>query len=245
MFAKVVLDGRIIDVFSEYNCCKYDKRSGMVLRCGVGDNPSGIISERTGEIYQVDGWPLFPDDNRSAGTVKIDYIEADEYEALVDALNADGPVIQPSEDPEIPPDATVEFVKDAVIKQMSTACNATITNGIEVVLSDGQSCHYSLGLEDQLNLLSLQGMLAAGAEAVPYHADGEECRYYSAADFGAIAQAATAWKLYQESYFNSLRGYIRSMETMAELRAVTYGMEIPEEYQTDVLKGLRVQMGGG
>lgn len=124
------------------------------------------------------------------------------------------------------------------VSEMSAACNATIIAGVDVTLSDGQTSHFSLALEDQLNLLSLQGILAAGAEVVPYHADGEECRYYSTADFQLIADAATGWKVYQESYFNSLRSYIQSLETAEAIRAVTYGMEIPVEYQTDVLRQL-------
>ncbi len=83
--------------------------------------------------------------------------------------------------------------------------------------------------------------MASGADSVPYHADGEECSYYSAADFGRIADAATRWKLYQESYFNALRGYILALETVTELRGVTYGMDIPEAYRTDVLRALLAQ----
>ena len=56
-----------------------------------------------------------------------------------------------------------------------------------------------------------------------------------------IADAATRWKLYQESYFNALRGYILALETVTELRGVTYGMDIPEAYRTDVLRALLAQ----
>lgn len=130
---------------------------------------------------------------------------------------------------------------EMVIAAMSEACAAAITGGVDVALSDGQTCHFSLTLEDQMNLMSLQALVDAGAEAVPYHADGEDCRYYSAADFHTITQAATMWKMYQESYFNSLRSYIQSLESEDDLEAVRYGMEIPEAFQTDVLRQL---MGG-
>lgn len=136
---------------------------------------------------------------------------------------------------------TIGELRTSIITQMSAACNAIITNGVDVTLSSGETKHFSLALEDQLNLLSLQGLLAAGAESVPYHADGEECSYYSAADFTLIANAATKWKLYQESYFNALRSYVESIGTISELTSVTYGMTIPEAYQTDVLKALLAQ----
>ena len=133
------------------------------------------------------------------------------------------------------------ITQEAVIAAMSEACAAAITGGVDVVLSDGETYHFSLTLEDQMNLMSLQALLDAGAETVPYHADGQDCRYYGAEDFHTITQAATTWKMFQESYFNSLRGYIQSLESEEELEAVQYGMEIPEAFQTDVLRQL---MGG-
>lgn len=237
MYAKVVLDGKIIDAVPVLATCKFSKRSGMVLRCSGNDVPNGIISERTGNIYQVENWKRFPDSVETAGTVTIEWVEEDEYRAIVDALDANGPIIAPDE-PDIPPDSTVEFVKESVIKKMSAACNAAITSGIEVALSDGKTHHFSLKLEDQLNLISLNGLLQAGADSVPYHADGEECRYFSAEDFQVIANTATAWKIYQESYFNSLRVYVQSMTTIPDLMAVKYGVQIPDEYMTDVFKML-------
>lgn len=243
MFAKVVLDGQIIDAFKELSCCKFDKRSGLVLRCGIKDKPCGVISERTGEIYQVEGWHLFPDSITPAGVVAIEYIDEVEFDALVEALDAQGPVVEPEEDPEIPADATIEFVKEAIIKRMSDACNTAITNGVDVVLSDGVKYHFSLKLEDQLNLMSLQSLIFSGSLAVPYHADGEECRYFTVSDFQAVANAATQWKIYQESYFNNLRLYIQSLTTIPEIMAVEYGMDIPEEYRTDVFRTILQQMG--
>ena len=138
-------------------------------------------------------------------------------------------------------DVTIEYgnvPQEEVIADMSEACNQAIVSGVDVTLSDGGTYHFSLGIEDQINMMNLQSMVLSGAESVPYHADGEGCRYYGADDFNKIAEAATAWKLYHESYFNSLRDYIRSLTTNEDLGDVEYGMEIPEEYQTDVFRQL-------
>lgn len=146
---------------------------------------------------------------------------------------------------------TLEIVDDgqgvdaeALVAEMSAACNASIVSGVDVTLEDGSTDHYSLTLEDQVNILTLKYMVDAGATEVSFHADGGRCRFYSAADFQRIATAATAWKSYQESYFNSLRDYIRALDTQEALGAVTYGMEIPEEYQTEPLKKLLAGGGG-
>lgn len=138
-------------------------------------------------------------------------------------------------------DVTIEYgnvTQEEVIADMSEACNQAIVSGVDVTLSDGGTYHFSLGLEDQLNLMNLQSMVLSGAESIPYHADDGKCMFYSAEDFKKIADTATAWKLYHESYFNSLREYIKSLKTNEDLGDVEYGMEIPKECQTDVLKDI-------
>ncbi|MCD7886733.1 MAG: hypothetical protein LUG44_03840 [Clostridiales bacterium] len=144
-------------------------------------------------------------------------------------------------DPEA--DNTLEDIRADKIAEMSQTCEDKITAGVDVTLSDGESHHYSLTVEDQLNLVSLSAMLTAGQEAVPYHADGEECRYYTAEDFAAIVAMATTWKMYHEAYFNSLKAYISALEDTAEIRAIAYGCAIPAEYQSEVYQTLAAQMG--
>lgn len=122
--------------------------------------------------------------------------------------------------------------------EMSAACRAAIVAGFDVTLSDGKDHHFSLTVEDQLNLNALFGLLATGAEQVPYHADGETCMYFASADMQTVVQEATAHKTYHESYFNSLKAYIASKRTAASVHAIEYGTEIPEQYQSDVLKAL-------
>lgn len=133
----------------------------------------------------------------------------------------------------------LEEVKAAKISEMSAACREAIIAGFDVVLADGKSRHFSMTVEDQLNINSLYGLLASGMTQVPYHADGEACEYFSAEDFGIIVQTATAHKTYHESYFNSLKSYITIKRTAASVDAITYGVEIPTQYQSDVLKALQ------
>ena len=211
---------------------------GIRLRCNESD-AQGIVSHDQSTAYQIED-RLLLDGADSMKTVRAIAISEEEAAAIIAALDANQSIPEP--EPEVPDDGSVEIVRENIINQMSAACNAAIVGGVDVTLSDGKTYHFSLQLEDQLNLLSLQGMIANGAEAVPYHADGEECRFFSTDDFTAVTTAATDWKLYNESYFNSLRAYIQSMETMEELLAVEYGMEVPLEYQTDVLRQITAQI---
>lgn len=46
---------------------------------------------------------------------------------------------------------------------------------------------------------------------------------------------------FQTTYFNSLRDYIESMTDINDVCAVEYGVDIPEAYQSEVLKMLYSQ----
>jgi len=131
------------------------------------------------------------------------------------------------------------------IAEMSNTCNKVITNGFDVILSDGNSYHFSLTTQDQLNLITLSSMVANGETQIPYHADGELCRFYSAEDINTIITTATQFKTYQVSYFNALKAYVESMTDIETIGAVVYGVEIPAEHQSDVLKVLLAAMATG
>ena len=46
---------------------------------------------------------------------------------------------------------------------------------------------------------------------------------------------------FQTTYFNSLRDYIESMTDINDICAIEYGADIPEAYQSEVLKMLYSQ----
>lgn len=81
-------------------------------------------------------------------------------------------------------------------------------------------------------------MAQAGTGAIPYHADGQICRFYTAAEINQIVSAATQFKIYQTTYYNALKNYINSLDTIEEIAAITYGTSLPEEYKSEVLKAL-------
>lgn len=128
------------------------------------------------------------------------------------------------------------------LQELSAECNAVIISGVDVQLADGTH-HFSMSVEDQLNLMSLQAMVTAGQTEVAYHADGEPCRFFTAEEFASLVATATNWKLYHESYYNSMRVYINALEDADTISGITYGDPVPEEYQTDVLKLLTSQVG--
>ena len=73
---------------------------------------------------------------------------------------------------------------------------------------------------------------------IPYHADGEECVFYTAEEINQIIVAANDFKNYQLAYYNSLKAYINELDTIEAIAAITYGTPIPDEYKSDVLRVL-------
>lgn len=57
-------------------------------------------------------------------------------------------------------------------------------------------------------------------------------------DVNNIIKYATEFKMYHITYFNSLKAYIQSLDTREEIGKVNYGVDIPEEYQSNVLKSI-------
>lgn len=144
---------------------------------------------------------------------------------------ADGKVVELIEDEKI----NLDELKLQKRQEISTACNQLITNGIDVALSVGKK-HFSLTTEDQLNLFGKQVQLASGAEQFEYHADGEKCIYFSKEDMTKIIEAAMSFVSYHTTYCNSMYTWIAEAKTKDDLDLITYGSEIPEEYQSEVLK---------
>ena len=123
----------------------------------------------------------------------------------------------------------VERVKSQKILSMSEACHNVITNGIDF---NGE--HYSLSPEDQTNLTNLS-LMSQTLPYVPYHADGQLCREYSAEEIQALATMAIRWVTFHTTYHNFLKAYIRTLNPIDDILDIHYGTELPSEYMTSIL----------
>lgn len=165
------------------------------------------------------------------------------YRELKDSfqLSNDGSVyVEPEFKPEYVP--TLEDIKNSKILEMSEKCNKIIFDGIDINLSTGEK-HFSLTIEDQLNLFGKQVQLATDTDKFEYHADGELCVYYSKEDMMKIINSAMQFVSYQTTYCNSIFKWINSLDDEEVINNIKYGDEIPEEYQSEVLKDYIILMG--
>ena len=133
---------------------------------------------------------------------------------------------------------TLEEIREQKVREMNTEQQKIIQEGISVELTDGSIEHFSLSEQDQTSLIVLSSKVKEGQEIIPWHTTNEDehCKFYSNEDMNKITTSAINYITYHVTYFRDLRIYIRSLTDADLIDAVTYGMNIPEEYQSEPLK---------
>lgn len=239
-YYKIVQDNSIIGAVSSRNFIQYSPVVGCFLRSNEQD---GEYISFQGKLYR-DTWMSPIQMQQSYTLIRAIEINEEEYQIYIQAIENNETIVDDPDEPqhEIPEIidpidiASVEFIRESKIKEMSYICRTTIESGIDLEIR-GEIKHFSLTTQDQLNLMSAQTM-AQTQTLIPYHADGEETDFYTNEEINQIAEAAAAFKVQHTTYYNSLKTYINALETIEEISAITYGVEIPDEYKSDVLKVL-------
>lgn len=237
-YYKVINEQLFVGIATTSELRKIQLRHNILISC----------TEQEAECIQIEdnyyhaGWMKAVREDIGAITADVIEIDKEEYDELYELIEHDEeiepyPEPEPSPEPEPEPeDITVAYAKKLKLKDMSNTCNNIIFAGIDVVLSDEETHHFSLTEYDQLNLFKLETLARSGQEVLPYHEDGELCKFYPAVDIITIANAATQYITYHTTYFNSLKAYINSLRSLNTISKVTYGMDIPKKYQSDVWK---------
>lgn len=235
----VTFENKMVGAVSSSDFVRYSPIGNSYIRC----------NEKKGEYVVYDGvtyraaWMAPTKTDRAYTEVQIIEISEEQYQTYMDAIERDEEI--PDEHDEVPPvpipddeieQQSVEFIRELKIKEMSYACHTIIESGIDLEMR-GEIKHFSLTTQDQLNLMNASA-LAQTQTLIPYHADGEEMDFYSNEEINQIAEAATAFKMQHTTYYNSLKTYINALETIEDISAITYGVQIPDEYKSDVLKVL-------
>lgn len=190
---------------------------------------------------------IYTDDGTEATTLTgYDTVYRDEGQTVY--LSNDGSVYTAPETPVGPGEPpkpyvpTLEELQAAKCREVSAACEQMIYKGIDVPLSGGSMEHFALTIEDQLNLFGKQIQVTSGADQIEYHADGQPCRYYTAADMLAIITAAMWHVSYHTTYCNAINMWIAGCETAEEIQVIFYGADVPPAYQSEVLQSYLTQI---
>ena len=244
-YFKIIVDNVIVGAITSNEFMRYMPITDCFVRA---TEQNGEYATYKSQFYR-DTWMQPIIQLTSYTNAQIIAIDKEEYDIYIDAFQVNEVIAQEIEEEEQeeiaeeesifenPVDrASLEFIRASKINEISLACRHTIENGFDLELRN-EVHHFSLDTQDQLNLISLGGM-AQTQSLIPYHADGEECIFYTAEEINEIVETATAFKIYHTTYYNALKTYINALESIEDIAAIEYGTEIPELYKSDVLRAL-------
>lgn len=196
-------------------------RPGKTMKySGLPENfPTSVSGEI--KLYADDGF-LLRTDNTS------DYLRQTFADGILTLTNA----------PE-PEPATLAEEVSGKLTEISTACNTAIASGIDVEI-DGEPVHFNLSLEDQANISNLFRVVELGGTEFPYQADGGVCSVYTADEIVTIYTTTQGHITYHLTYHNALKQYVQSLTDIELVQAVTYGMELPEPYLSEMNQKLAI-----
>lgn len=238
-YYKLIDDNEVIGVISSNDFIRYSPIVDCFLR-STEENGEYINFEN--KLYRTT-WMNPIKMMQPYSMISTSEITENEYDIYMEAYRTNQAIEEEEIDEEeseeidesIEPD-TIEYIRASKLLEMSHACRTTIESGFDLDLR-GETHHFSLTTQDQLNLMSL-GTMVDTQSLIPYHADGEECIFFTPEEIKEIIAAAASFKNYQLSYHNSLKTYINTLDTIEAIAAITYGTPIPDEYKSDVLKVL-------
>ena len=173
-----------------------------------------------------------PDIQQILSAVTLGWSEANEKIAKAEAYNGKYTVEEELDN------RPFEEIQTEKLSNLSEICNQTIVAGMDVETTEGTE-HFSLEETDQINLTTALSAIEQGAKGYPYHADKKLCRMFTAVELKAIAEKATAHKLYHTTLCNHLLILARRATTTAELDKITYSADcLPPDLAENMKKVL-------
>ena len=245
---KIIGESSFLGVATEQDLRKYQKKHNILVFASPEEAECILLNN---ELYKDKWFKPFSSTFHSCADASVLAIDEEEYNELRSAIQA-GVEIKEDDLPEDQPETTVaetsdetattheeeltaEYARAAKIREMSLACNKAITNGFNISLH-GIDLHFSLAVSDQANLSSAAVQILSGATEIPYHADGDEYRNYSADDMLKIIEKANCHKTFQLAYFSCMKQWVNSLVRVKTIMGIQYGDEIPKKYQSALLK---------
>ena len=178
-----------------------------------------------------------PDIQQIFSDVSLGWSEANEELVKREAYNGEYTI------EDVPDDRPLDEIRTDKLAELSSSCNDAITAGMDVETTQGTE-HFSLQETDQINLTTALSAVQSGASGYPYHADGQLCRLFTAAEIQAIAAASVRHKLYHTTLCNHLLTWARRAETKEELSGITYAADgMPEDLAANMAAVLSAAAG--
>lgn len=208
-FFKIIQDKEFIGVGTTLDMRKFQKRHSVILMC---DENEAQYIQYNENLYHAPWMEAVDGDYVAADVIRI---EEDEYNCLLTAIELNEEIKFEEEAPiEYEPvvdeieELTIDFVRSSKISELKHNCNKAITNGVDVKLSDGETRHFSMSLEDQINMLTMAYL--------------KDESLYSTKDMKTIITKTNAHKNCHIAKFKQLKDRVNSLNTIEEVSAVNY-----------------------
>ena len=212
-YYKIIKNKEFIGVGTTLNLRRFQKKHQIILIC---DETQVQYIQLDNVLYRANWmWPEITDSVKYE-VADVIRIEKDEYDLLFKAIEANEEIAIEEEPVEVEhiviEEPTVDFVRASKIAELKRDCNKVITDGVHVKLSDGETRHFSMSLEDQINLLT---MAYLSDESV-----------YSAKDMNIIIAETNAFKNQNIAKYKRLEDRVKSLNAIEEIAAVNYYEEM-------------------
>jgi hypothetical protein len=204
-FFKIIKDKEFIGVGTTRDMRRFQKKHNVLLVC---DENEAQYIQYGEDLYHapwmeaVDGNPMIADVIR---------IEEDEYNCLVSAIESNEEIKFADESvAEFEPivdeveELTIDYIRSAKIAELKHECNKAITEGFDMELSDGETRHFTLSLDDQINLLT---------------------QAYFDEDMQPVVVKMNNFKIDHMSRLKELEEYVNSLTDIEEITKVSYRKE--------------------
>ena len=156
-YYKVIKNKEFIGIGTTLNLRRFQAEYQIMLIC----NETEVQYISLDDVLYRANW-MWPENTDSVKYEIADVIriEKDEYDLLLNAVETNEEIAI-EEDPIVEEEfvivegPTIDYVRASKISELKYHCNKAITNGVDVKLSDGETRHFSMSLEDQINLLTM------------------------------------------------------------------------------------------
>ena len=212
-YYKIIKNKEFIGVGTTLNLRRFQSKHQIILIC----DEAQVQYIQLGDVFYRANW-MWPENTDSVKYEVADVIriEKDEYDLLVQAVETNEEIAIEEEPiaeviPIVVENPTIDFVRYSKISELKRDCNKAIADGIDIKLSDGETRHFSMSLEDQINLLTMA-----------YLSDDS---VYPAEDMKIIIAETNAFKNCHITKFKQLKDRVNSLNTIEEISAVNYHEE--------------------
>jgi hypothetical protein len=206
---KIIQNNKVIDVVNQPQFINF-LTSGHIAMTDKS-SANGIVGSDNKTVYSFQPYLSYQ-------VVSIEEITAEEFERLHSLLDSHQEVCAN--------ESILQNARQEKIKRLSVQCKAKINTGFSIALSDGKSHRFRLTAEDQLNLMSIEGQLNSGAEAIVYHESNQPCRIFSRNDMLKVIKAFRRHVTYHTTYFNTAKQYINSLTDIEKIMEFSYGTDV-------------------